>query len=138
MLQDFFKAIPQLNDPIFRRILLRSIFAAIGVFIALVFAAALLLMLFQATDIYWLNIVIGLFGVFAALYIAFLLFPAVVGIVVGFFVEDAAAAVEARHYPNVSGRKVSWMETLGSTLRLVALATILNLLLLPVYVILLF
>ncbi len=139
MLTDFSKAASQLNDPSFRRILLRGIGAGIVVFVALVIGAYAGLSLFQATDIVWLNTAISLLGIFAAGYVALLLFPAVIGLIVGFFLDDAAAAVEKKHYPALpAARAVPWSDSIGSGLRLAAVTLLVNLIVLPFYLALLF
>ncbi|MEZ5648709.1 MAG: EI24 domain-containing protein [Alphaproteobacteria bacterium] len=139
MFKDFTKAIRQLNDPVFRRILIRSALAAMGVFLALIVAIFGGLTFFQATDIGWLNTALSILGAFLAVYIAFLLFPAAVAFIVGFYVEDAAAAVETKDYPYLpASRPISWIESLGSTAKLAVVALALNIVVLPIYLILLF
>ncbi len=139
MINDFSKAASQLNDPLFRRILLRGIGAGIVVFVALIIGAFALLSLFQATNIAWLNTAISFLGVFAAGYVALLLFPAVIGLIVGFFLDNAAAAVEMKHYPALPpARAVSWSDSLGSGARLAGATLLVNLIALPFYLALLF
>jgi uncharacterized protein involved in cysteine biosynthesis len=69
--------------------------------------------------------------------LSWLLFPAIVTMVMGFFLDRVAAAVEARDYP---GRTPAHGAPLGdivaATLRLMLLTILLNLLVLPLYLLL--
>lgn len=69
----------------------------------------------------------------------FLMFPAVITIVVGLFLDQVATVVEQRHYPGLGEpRKQPLPETLGSTVKFAAIVVLLNLLVLPAYLILIF
>jgi CysZ protein len=69
------------------------------------------------------------------LLLSWLLFPALVTMVMGLFLERVAAAVEARHYPGRGpARRQSMRETLAIGCRLMLLSIVLNLLALPIYV----
>src|SRR5262249_55430148 len=82
----------------------------------------------------WLVDLLGLVGV--AL-LCWLLFPAVVTLVIGFFLERGAAAGEAPDYPGHGPPRLqSIRETVASGARLMLLTIALNLLALPVYVLL--
>ncbi len=73
-------------------------------------------------------------GGLAVLALAWLLFPAVVTFVMGFFLDRVAAAVEARDYPGKGPpRRRPLGETLAALLRLGVLTVALNLLALPLY-----
>lgn len=74
-----------------------------------------------------------------AVVVATLLFPGVVTGFVGLFLEDVAAAVEARHYPHLPPpRDIPLSEALGTSLRLTAFTVVLNIVLLPLYLVLFF
>jgi len=78
-------------------------------------------------------------GIFAVLLASFFLFPAIVTMVMGLLLDDVAEAVEDRHYPGLpAARPQPVMEILGEGLRLVAVTLAVNLLLLPVYLLLMF
>ena len=69
------------------------------------------------------------------LLLSWLLFPAVVTLVMGFFLERVAGAVEALDYPGRGPpRRAAIRETLAVSLRLMLTTVALNLLALPVYV----
>ena len=66
---------------------------------------------------------------------SWLLFPAVVTLVMGFYLPRIAAEVEALDYPqSPAPRSMPAMESLAITLRLMILTIVLNVLALPLYV----
>ena len=77
-------------------------------------------------------------GTVLVAFLALLLFPAVALTIQGLFLDSVTDAVEAKYYPNLTpGRDVPISEGLSAALRLVGLVIGVNLLLLPVYLILL-
>ncbi len=102
MLSALFKGISQLNDRRTQRILWISIVAA---FLAFAVLWGLVGALLGATSFFasgWLEWAVGLLGGLATLVFTWFLFPAVVSAVIGFFLDDIAAAVEARHFPDLA------------------------------------
>jgi len=76
-------------------------------------------------------------GSFAIGWLALLLFPAVAITIQSLFLDSVAEAVEARHYPNLPpARNVPFWEELWAALKLTALVILINVALLPVYLIL--
>ena len=135
MIADLLKAFAQLSDRRFRRVVLLSCLLAALLLAAL--AAGAGWALGGLTGMGWLDLAAGLAGGIAAFAAAAMLFPAAAAALQGLFLERAARAVEARHYPypgppNAQG----WGETLRQTLFFVGAALGLNLLLLPVWLIL--
>ena len=81
-----------------------------------------------------LNWLFDLLGGLAVLALTWLLFPAVVTLIMSFFLERVAAAVEARDYPGRGPpRRQPVGEILGVMLRLTGLTIVLNVLALPIY-----
>jgi CysZ protein len=81
-----------------------------------------------------LNWLVNLLGGLAALALTWLLFPAAVTLIMSFYLEPVAAAVEAVDYPGRGPpRRQSVAEIASITLRLTILTLALNLLALPVY-----
>ena len=81
-----------------------------------------------------LNWLIDVLGGLAVLVLSWLLFPAVVTAIMSFFLERIAATIEALDYPGRGPpRRQRIGETIRSTLRLMGLTLLLNLLALPVY-----
>ena len=125
-------AFGQLSDKSFRGVLWKSLGLALIVFISLWFGLGYLLANTTLFAIGWLESVIDLLGGVAVLVLTWFLFPAIVSVILGFFLEDAARAVEARHYPTLGpGREQPIAEIVKTTLRFLGLALVLNLLMLP-------
>jgi uncharacterized protein involved in cysteine biosynthesis len=117
-----------------RRILLASLGGALLLLIALWFGATLLLQLIHLTGLLWIDRAIGVLGSIGAVFLAWILYPAMSAILVGFFLNSIAASVERRHYPGLPPpRRQSLGETLVIALRLGVLAIVINLIALPFY-----
>lgn len=150
MLTDFAKATAQLTDPKMRRVLWFGILGALAVFTVIWAIVWWLLINVDPASIWGLATIIdwmgGLFDWLAGfaftgtlLVATFLMFPAVVTIVVGLFLDQVAEVVEQRHYPELGEpRKQALLETLGSTVKFAAIVILLNVLVLPFYLILIF
>lgn len=127
-----------------------GVLGAMAIFAGLWTATWWALTTIDPASIWGLSTVIGWFGdgfdwlagiafTGALLVVTFLMFPAVVTIVVGFFLDQVADAVEARHYPDAgAARRQPLIEVLGTTTRFAAIAVLLNIVMLPVYLILSF
>ena len=146
MLSALFKSIAQCSDPAFRKVLVRSLAISIGIFIAvwigawfgLSWVGTLLADWVASQSSGWLGTVaewlFGAVAVSAIIVGSFLVFPAIVGLALGFMLEEIARAVERVHYPNLPvARDQPVMEAAKDAIKL-AIATILvNLLVLPLY-----
>ena len=120
---------PEQRGPI-----LISLVSAVVLLLALCLGAALLLSRLHLAGIPWLETVIEVAGSLATLVLAWALFPAMTMLILGFFLDRVVAAVERRHYPELPpARRIGIGEALISALRILALALIVNLVLLPVY-----
>lgn len=80
-----------------------------------------------------INWLINVLGTIGAMLVSWLLFPAVMALIMGFFVERIAVAVESSRDPP---RRQSIREIAGTGIRLVLLSIALNLLALPIYLLL--
>jgi CysZ protein len=136
MLTAFLRAVAALFAPPLRRVVALSLGLAVLTF-ALVWlgvAAALYDMAFF--DWRPLNWLVDLLGGLAVLVLSWLLFPAVVTLIMSFFLERVAAAVEALDYPGLGpARRQPIAEMAGAMLRLMGLTLLLNLLAFPLYLI---
>lgn len=134
MIAALFKTLAQLPSPRFRRVLWRSLLATGASFVAL---WALLWWVIANTALFqigWLESIVDALGGFAVILLTWLLFPAVIGLVMGFFVDDIADAVEEKHYPRAGpGRGQPLGEILWTAARFTAILLAVNLLLLPTY-----
>lgn len=146
------KAFGQLSDPAFRRVLIRAVLAALVVFIAVWVAAWLGLswvgealsgwVAAQEPGGFWVEVaewVFGAAGIIGVLVASFFLFPGVMVLAMAFLLEDVAAAVERRHYPELPpARGQPLGEAVMGALAFAAVMLLLNLLALPFYLLLLF
>ncbi|MBO0739777.1 MAG: EI24 domain-containing protein, partial [Alphaproteobacteria bacterium] len=134
MVLAFLRAVGVLGAAPMRRVVALSFALAVMSFAVLWFAVAALLYntaLFEWRPINWL---VDLLGGLAVMALSWLLFPAVVTLIMGFYLEQVAAAVEAFDYPGLGPPRYQPLrEVVAVTLRLSLLALLLNLLALPVY-----
>jgi uncharacterized protein involved in cysteine biosynthesis len=134
MLRDIERVIVQFRDPVLWRIVVKGIAATLVLLLATVAALAVVVDVLVATGIGWLDPVLpwltGLGGVVAALF----LLPVVTVSVLGLFVDEVAARVEAVNYPAAPPAKpASLLTGLALTLKLLGMTLALNLLALPFY-----
>ncbi len=134
MLQAFARTFVQLSDPAFRRPLLVSLGLTLAVFIGLWVAMWFLLTRTSLFDLIWLDWAVDALGGLATIGLTFVLFPGVAASILALFLEQAVAAVEARHYPDLPApRSVPLIEQGAIALRFLATAVVLNLIFLPLY-----
>ena len=134
MIFSFLRAISALAIPRLRRIIAASLGLAVLSFAALWLAVAIALD--RGVSLRWapLDWFVELLGAAAVLGLSWLLFPAVVTLIMGLFLGQVAAAIEALDYPGRGPARPQPMgEILRVTLRLMLLTIVLNLLALPVY-----
>src|SRR5258706_4407396 len=134
MLNVLGKAIGQLADPRLRRPIWLTLAASLAVVGALVAASWLLLARLSLIGIGWLDAAIDLLAGAGVVVVAWLLFPATIAVVVGFFLDQVAAAVERRYYPELGPSRTQPIgEQVAGGLRFALVALGLNLLALPLY-----
>lgn len=142
ILGDFTRALAQLGDARFQSVLWR------GIGLTLALLAALLWLAVHAADVLtparltlpWVGTVGGLHwlsggvAAFAMLLLSGFLMVPVAAAFTGLFLDEVAAAVEARHYPGLpAARRQGWAEMLGGGLRLTLLSLGVNLVALLFY-----
>ncbi|MDH3474256.1 MAG: EI24 domain-containing protein [Rhodospirillales bacterium] len=146
------KAFAQWSDPAFRGVFLRALAASIVVFIVAWFAAWFVLgwtgdalsewLVSGDPESFWGGVLDWLFGAVAVagvLVASFLIFPAVTAVILSFLLEDVVMAVERRHYPGLpAARPQPIREALRNALAFAGVTIALNLLLMPIYLVLLF
>ena len=134
MVTAFFRAVGALSEPPMRRVVVLSFALAVLTFAVLWLAIAAILYHTALFDSRLLNWLVDLLGGLAVLGLTWLLFPAAVTLIMSFYLERVAAAVEAVDYPGRGPpRRQSLGEIVAITLRLTLLTLLLNLLALPVY-----
>jgi len=132
----FAKSFGQLGDPRSQRLIWLSLVVALAVFAALWASVAYLLANTAVFTTGWLETALDLFGGLAAVLLAWLLFPAVVGIVIGLLLEQVCVAVERRHYPALAPAPgLGVLASLLSALKFLIILLLLNIVLLVFLVI---
>ena len=134
MLTALLRALMALGMPALRRVVTLGFGLAALIFALLWLATAAVL--YDAARFAWrpLDWLVEVLGGLAVLALSWLLFPAVVTLSMGFFLDRVAAAVEALDYPQKGPpRRRPIVETIAAPLRLGALTIALNLLALPLY-----
>ncbi|MEG3087920.1 EI24 domain-containing protein [Sphingomonas sp. PB4P5] len=141
MIRAFFLSIGQLCDRRILAVFLKSLALTIALLAALGLGAWYALTWLAA---YWgwgsgAQSIAGMAAVVLALVAAGVLFRAVAVLVIGVFADDVVKAVEARHYPQAlaSARDVPLARSLAMGLGSVGRFVLINLLLLPAYIVLL-
>jgi uncharacterized protein involved in cysteine biosynthesis len=101
MLAALIRAVEEVFTPPLRRVVVLSLALAVASFAVLWIGIAILV--HNTTLVGWwpLDWLIDLFGALAVLVLSWLLFPAVVTLVMSFYLDRVAAAVEARDYPGL-------------------------------------
>lgn len=152
MLSALIKATAQLGDPAFRRVLLISVAASAVVFAGLWLLAWLGIswagealsdwLAGQEPGGFWSGLLAWIFGAAAVasiLIATFFLFPAVMVLVMSILLDDVAAAVERRHYPDQGpARRQPWGEMIWGAVVFAAVTVAANAVALPLYLLLLF
>jgi CysZ protein len=119
-----------------RRALVLSLLLAALLLAVLFLCGGLLLAESRVAGIGWLDALIDVAGSLAAVAVAWLLFPAMTMLILGFFLDGIVASVERRRYPGLEPvRRVGALAGLAGGLRLLGLALLLNLLALPLYLV---
>jgi uncharacterized protein involved in cysteine biosynthesis len=150
MLTYLTKSVAQLTDPKMRQILWLAVAGALALFALLWALVWWLLASIDPSSIWGLSAIVEWMGntfdwlagfaYFGTMIMAtFLLFPAVVTMVVGLLLDRVADVVEQRHYPELgAARHQPLLETLASTAKFAAIVVLLNLLVMPLYLLLIF
>jgi uncharacterized protein involved in cysteine biosynthesis len=128
------RAVSALSMPPLRRVVALSLVIAVLTFAVL--WAGIAGVLYDTTFFGWqpLDWLLDALGGLAVLALTWLLFPAVVTLIMSFFLDSVAAAVEARDYPGHGApRRQPVGEILGVMLRLTGLTIVVNVLALPIY-----
>jgi uncharacterized protein involved in cysteine biosynthesis len=139
MIGAFFAAFRELKDPKIMGLVMTCVGLTLAVYIGLFALLVWALRTFDWGVLPWVETLMDLSSGVAAGVIAWLLFPGVVSGLMGLYLERVIAAVETAHYPNLgAARPAPVMESVGAALKLIGLSVGLNLILLPIYVVLVF
>lgn len=135
MVRALFAAVAQLGDPAIRKYIWWSLGLTVLSYALAVAGLWFGLGAVNVVEPAWLDTVIDVAGGVAVFVVALLFFPAVVTVFVGLFLEGIAAAVEARHYPDLPpAREVPVGESIAGAVSFAVVSLGLNLLALPIYI----
>jgi uncharacterized protein involved in cysteine biosynthesis len=123
-----------LGDPRVRGVLLWVVGLAVATLILLFVGVEALVTWASDTGYRWLDYTFQVLGAFGTAVVAWFLFPSIVVVVSGVFLDRVVDATEDRLYPDLPPpRKVPLAESLLGSLRLLGVGVALNLLALPLY-----
>lgn len=134
MLDSLTKALGQLDDARLQRLVLLSVGLALAVLLLLGFALWFAVTRLDLFSWGWLETLFEVGSGVGIAVLLWLLFPAAVSATIGLFLESVAEAVEARHYPGLTPpRAQSVQAAILAGLKFALVAILLNLAVLPVY-----
>ncbi|MCA1941675.1 MAG: EI24 domain-containing protein [Caenispirillum bisanense] len=134
MIDAFVKAFAQLPDRRIRSVVILGLIAALVVYVLLAVGLAWALSSTAVVSLPWVDALVDVLGGVAVFVLSLLFFPALTTVVIGFFLEQVADAVEDRHYPGLPpNREQPLAEVLGTTVKFAAITVGLNLVALPLY-----
>lgn len=128
------KAFSQTGDPALRSVMWRGFWLATGLFVALLLLTWWGLSALTIFGIGWLDWIVTGLGALGAVLLTWLLFPGVMIAAQGLLLDDAAEAVERKHYPDVIAKAALLADSLNAAMRLAIMSVLLNLLALPIYI----
>jgi CysZ protein len=139
MFSAIFKTLNQFSEPTFWRVLVRAVIISLILLGLCIWAGVELAGLVPKTEIGWINWIIEQLSSFGVVFAILFLFPALASLVMGLFLDQIAAAVEQRHYPNdPPGVPVGIVHSMTSASKLAGQMLVFNLIALPFYIVFLF
>ncbi len=138
MIRHFLKTVGQLADRRTRKVLWRSAALTAGLLAGLLAAAVAALKQLIVLENSVIDEILTAVGGLAVFVLAMLLFPGLVRVVSAVFLDEVAAATEARHYPDLPpplGQGAA--ATAIAAIRFASIAIVLNLICAPLYLLLL-
>ena len=134
MIAAFAKAVQQLFDPTFRRVIWRAIGLSLIVFVALLVGLSQAMEMLPSFDWALLDWVVKAAVWLGGIGLTVLFFPAAATLFIAIYLDDIAQAVERRHYPDdLPGQAVPLGRSIVLSIRFAALVVALNILVLPLY-----
>ena len=139
MIRSLSRAVGQLFDRRFRRVLLKGLGGTILLYILMYLGVGWVVAHLSLFGVAWEDTVVNLLGGLTVFVLTLLLFPTIATLVIGVLVDDIAEAVEEKYYPGLPPpRAQSWGEIIWGAVRFIVVSLAVNLVALPVYLLLLF
>jgi len=134
----FFKALAQMSDPRFRRVLLIGVGVTVALLAGATWGVQLLLpdtvSLPLFGEIGWLSSLLSGFILVAMIGMSMFLMVPVASLFTGLFLEQVANAVEAKHYAHLPpADKIGFNDTIIDSLKFLGLLIVVNLLAVVIY-----
>ena len=142
ILASFLKAVGQIGDPRFRRVLMLGIGLTIALLVAIyaVFLTLIVEMVGDSTvlpvigEVTWLGDLLGWSSLFFMLFLSVFLMVPVASAITSFFLDEVASAVEAKHYAHLPPvEPVRFFDALKDTVNFLGLLITANLVALVLY-----
>jgi CysZ protein len=129
------KSIQQLFDPKIQRIIFRAGLLSALIFFIVVIGVNLLLENISVTGIRWIDSSITLLGTSGTFLFGLFVFPSLAGLIISFYLNQVALAVEAQHYPHLGDvRDEAISEIVSYAVRFTFISVSLNLAILIIVV----
>jgi uncharacterized protein involved in cysteine biosynthesis len=136
MLSAFLKGLTILKERPFWRVVRQSLCITAATFAALYSVVWLVLSRVAVAEIWWIDIPVEVLGGLAVLLLTWFLFPAVATFVLSLFIDRIVTAVERQYYPLLPAALApSWWQTIAVALKFTSILVVLNLILLPLYLV---
>jgi CysZ protein len=136
LLRALILSIRQLFDPPIRRILVRCVALALATFALLFVAVSFGISAIDPTGLAWLDGTLAVIGSIGVVVLAWLLFPVTIAATLGLFAEEVIEVVERRYYPELSTAPgMGFVQSSWGAVRFAVVAILLNLLVLPLYLV---
>jgi CysZ protein len=136
MLSAFLKGLTILKERPFWRVVWQSLCITAAAFAALYGVVWVVLSRMAVAEIWWIDIPVEVLGGLAVLVLTWFLFPAVATFVLSLFIDRIVTAVERQYYPLLPAPTApSWWQTIAVALKFTAILVVLNLIMLPLYLV---
>jgi CysZ protein len=132
MIKSAFKALGDLISPEFRSVLVKAITMALALFVAILVGVEAVLSHLSVIPWAWAETLAAIGAGLVLVVAFFFMMSPVVAIFAGLFLDDIAARVEQRHYPqDAVGTPLSGYRAMATSLQFAALVLLVNLAALP-------
>lgn len=136
MLGAFVKALAQLREPTFWRVVRNSLLITAATFISLYIVVWLVLSRVSIAETWWIDILVDVLGGLTVIALTWFLFPAIVSLVMSFYLDRIIDTVEQRYYPHLPPpTPLPMWQNVAVALKFTTVTVLMNLIVLPLYLI---